>query len=197
MKSHYETLSVSPSANNDEIKKAYRALCLKHHPDLSKTKTTSNAELFKQISAAYSVLSDRRTKKIYDLELEEFRKFGRYRRQGKTGGTRSGPGNTQTPNGMAYRFHVLDGIYKPRNLILGLSLGFATVAFLKASLGIQRDESTRLKNKKEDGKKKLVEAYYNSKLKRWEKPTPWSKSFRELNPEIKLVPRDQVHSSNE
>ncbi len=67
MKSHYETLGVDSNATIDEIKKKYRALSLRYHPDLAKTKSTSNAEMFKQISLAYSVLSDKKERKLYDI----------------------------------------------------------------------------------------------------------------------------------
>ncbi len=93
---------------------------------------------------------------------------------------------------MAYRFHVLEGIYKPRNLIIGLGLGLATVAAAKSMMGIENNQMITKKN--EDGKKKLVEAWYNSKSDRWETPAPWSKAFREQNPEIKLVAREKIFS---
>src|SRR4030067_1916696 len=61
-KDYYETLSVSRDASPEEIKKAYRRLAKKYHPDVSKDGTS--AEKFKQIAEAYEVLSDpeKRTK---------------------------------------------------------------------------------------------------------------------------------------
>lgn len=67
MKSHYETLEIDPDSSLAEIKQKYRSLSLRFHPDLSKTKGTSDVEKFKQISAAYAVLSDRKDRKLYDL----------------------------------------------------------------------------------------------------------------------------------
>ncbi len=67
MRSHYETLGVDSNASIDDIKKKYRALSLRYHPDLAKTKSTSNVEMFKQISEAYSVLSDKKERKLYDV----------------------------------------------------------------------------------------------------------------------------------
>ncbi len=70
MKSHYETLNVQPTATKNEIKKAFHKLSLKYHPDLTNSKSTTNKELFKQISNAYSVLSDEKQKRRYDLGEE-------------------------------------------------------------------------------------------------------------------------------
>lgn len=103
----------------------------------------------------------------------------------------------RTGSGMAYRFHVLEGIFKPTNMLLGLGLGFFTVAAFKSLAGIEDIESVRQKNKRETGKKKLVEAWYNAKTKRWEQPTPWKQSFRNLKPEIKLIPREKLNSSSQ
>ncbi|MCF6244077.1 MAG: DnaJ domain-containing protein [Sulfurovum sp.] len=63
-KSLYETLGVSDSASSDEIKKAYRKLARKYHPDINKDE--SAIEKFKEINAAYEVLSDTEKKSQYD-----------------------------------------------------------------------------------------------------------------------------------
>jgi curved DNA-binding protein len=63
-KSLYETLGVSENASADEIKKAYRKLARKYHPDINKE--ASAVDKFKEINAAYEVLSDEQKKAQYD-----------------------------------------------------------------------------------------------------------------------------------
>ena len=60
----YEVLGVSKSASSDEIKRAYRKLALEYHPDRNKSKEA--AEKFKEVNAAYEVLSDSQKKQAYD-----------------------------------------------------------------------------------------------------------------------------------
>lgn len=64
-KNPYDVLGVSKTATADEIKKAYRKLAMKHHPDKNKGDKASEAK-FKEVSAAYEVLSDEKKRKNYD-----------------------------------------------------------------------------------------------------------------------------------
>lgn len=63
-KSLYETLEISDNASEAEIKKAYRKLARKYHPDVNKSAEAE--EKFKEINAAYEVLSDKEKKAQYD-----------------------------------------------------------------------------------------------------------------------------------
>ena len=61
----YEVLGVSRSASADDIKKAYRALARKHHPDVNKSDPAAE-ERFKAIGEAYAVLADPEKRSLYD-----------------------------------------------------------------------------------------------------------------------------------
>ncbi len=63
-KDYYEVLGVSKDADKREIKKAYRKLALKYHPDKNPSKEAE--EKFKEISEAYAVLSDEEKRQMYD-----------------------------------------------------------------------------------------------------------------------------------
>lgn len=63
---YYEILGVSKTATSDEIKKAYRTLAFKYHPD--RNPDDKNAEeMFKKVAAAYEVLGDEQKRRHYDL----------------------------------------------------------------------------------------------------------------------------------
>ena len=64
-KSLYETLEISENASEAEIKKAYRKLARKYHPDVNKE--ASAEEKFKEINSAYEILSDKEKKQQYDM----------------------------------------------------------------------------------------------------------------------------------
>ena len=63
---YYQILGVSREATADDIKKAYRKLAMKYHPDKAKGDKKQAEEKFKQISEAYAVLSNPEKKKEYD-----------------------------------------------------------------------------------------------------------------------------------
>ena len=72
---YYKLLGVEKNANAEEIKKAYRKLALKWHPDKNPTNKTQAEERFKKISEAYAVLSDPEKRTQYDTygSADQFR----------------------------------------------------------------------------------------------------------------------------
>src|SRR4030088_216704 len=90
---YYETLGVSKTASDDEIKSAFRKLARKHHPDVAKDKKTAE-EKFKQINEAYEVLGDPQKREKYDRLGERWQEgdFHPPPRRGQGGG-RGGGGN--------------------------------------------------------------------------------------------------------
>ncbi len=89
-KDYYATLGVSRTAKPEEIRKAYRHLARKHHPDVNPGNKGAE-EKFKQLSEAYEILSDEKKRKIYD-------QYGFYSDNLPPGGYGPGPaGHTPSP----------------------------------------------------------------------------------------------------
>jgi molecular chaperone DnaJ len=82
-KDYYKTLGVSKNAKTDEIKKSYRKLARKYHPDANKGDPKAE-ERFKEISEAYNTLSDEKRRKEYD-EARSLFGGGGFRRPGPGG----------------------------------------------------------------------------------------------------------------
>ena len=64
-KDFYEILGVQRNASDDEIKKSYRKLAMKYHPDRNKDDKESERK-FKEVSAAYEILKDSDKRSAYD-----------------------------------------------------------------------------------------------------------------------------------
>lgn len=92
-KDYYKILGINKNAAEDEIKKAYRKLALKYHPD--KNKTAEAEEKFKEVAEAYEVLSDKKKKEIYD----------QYGEEGLKGGIGGGGGSGGAGPNFTYTFH--------------------------------------------------------------------------------------------
>jgi molecular chaperone DnaJ len=113
-KDYYKTLGVPKTAKTADIKKAYRDLARKHHPDANANKGNADAgERFKEITEAYNVLSDEKQRKEYDEARSMF--GGGFR---VPTGTRGGAGGSTFDLGDLFGGDglgdVLGGIFRGR-----------------------------------------------------------------------------------
>src|SRR5215217_7145360 len=89
---YYAVLGVPASATQDEIKKQYRKLAAKHHPDKNPNDPKA-ADTFKAISEAYQTLGDADKRKQYD-QMRQLGAFGGFgTASGRPGGGRPGAGS--------------------------------------------------------------------------------------------------------
>lgn len=99
---HYDTLGVKENASETDIKKAYRSLSLKYHPDrnLDQDSTTK----FQEINAAYEVLGDSQKRKQYDMGFGDNDMPGGFPFQGGPGGFPfpGGPNGFPFPGGVHF-----------------------------------------------------------------------------------------------
>lgn len=73
IKTHYTTLGVTPWANERQIRQAYRELSKLYHPDTTNLPTDVAVEQFRQINAAYAILSNPERRTLYDRSIQFFR----------------------------------------------------------------------------------------------------------------------------
>lgn len=85
-KNYYDILGINKSANQDEVKKAFRKLAHEHHPD----KKTGNVDKFKEINEAYQVLGNEEKRRQYDQFGQTFNGAGS--QGGRPGGNPFGGG---------------------------------------------------------------------------------------------------------
>ncbi len=97
---YYETLGVPRKAVAEEIRKAYRKLARKYHPDLNPGDKSSE-ERFKNVQEAYDVLSDAKKRPMYD-------QFGFYSESGYAGAGAPGASGSGAPRGSQFDFSGFD-----------------------------------------------------------------------------------------
>ncbi|KAH8315532.1 hypothetical protein KR059_000724, partial [Drosophila kikkawai] len=73
-KDYYEILGIERNASSEEVRKAYKLMALRYHPD--KNNHPQAEDKFKEVAAAYEILSDKKKRAIYDKYGEEDLKFG-------------------------------------------------------------------------------------------------------------------------
>lgn len=98
MRDPYAVLGVPRGADNRAIKRAYRLLTRRHHPDVNRGRARSD-ELYREIVEAYTILGDERTRALYDEfgELSLTRGFDPQRARAARGGARDGDGPAGPP----------------------------------------------------------------------------------------------------
>jgi molecular chaperone DnaJ len=114
-KDFYTVLGVSRTASAEEIKKAYRQLARKYHPDVNPGNKEAE-ERFKEASLAYDALTDERKRKLYDEFGEEGLQAGfdpekmrAYKQWSSEGGFAFGRGGRSAPSGAGFSFEDLVG----------------------------------------------------------------------------------------
>ena len=96
----YEVLGVPKNASDDEIKKAYRKLAMKYHPDRNQGEKAKEAEVkFKEVKEAYEMLSDGQKRAAYD----------QYGHAGVDPNMRGGPGGAEGFAGFGEAFGDIFG----------------------------------------------------------------------------------------
>ncbi|KAK2859566.1 hypothetical protein Q5P01_004186 [Channa striata] len=102
MVEYYQILGVQKNATQEDIKKAYRKLALKWHPDKNPDNKDEAERKFKELSEAYEVLSDEKKRNIYD----------RYGKQGLSGGGGGGGGEEHFDHFSGFTFRNPDDVFR-------------------------------------------------------------------------------------
>ncbi|MDQ3098572.1 MAG: DnaJ domain-containing protein [bacterium] len=108
MADYYATLGVARTATAEEIKKAYRGLVRKHHPDVDKSPDADKK--FKEISNAYEVLSDAQKRQTYD-------QFGSSAFEGNAAGGNPYGASGGSPFGGGYSYQSNGGDFDPFDIL--------------------------------------------------------------------------------
>lgn len=101
----YQVLGVSKNSEEKEIKKAYRKLSLKYHPDKNPNNKDEAEEIFKKISFAYSIIGDAQKRKDYDAYGRDYVINGG-QHSGGGGGNFQGHGFSNMGGGGFHNFNM-------------------------------------------------------------------------------------------
>ncbi|KAG5604223.1 hypothetical protein H5410_025715 [Solanum commersonii] len=99
---YYNLLKVSRNAGEEDLKRSYKRLAMKWHPDKNSQNNKEAEAKFKQISEAYDVLSNPQKRQIYDLYGEDALKSGQFASASPTSA------GSATGNGRGFRFNTRD-----------------------------------------------------------------------------------------
>jgi len=108
-KNYYEVLGVKKTASAEDIKKTYRKLAVKYHPD--KNPDNNAAEHFKEITEAYSVLNDAKRRAEYDKELQAESQMAQNSKAEDVFQDLSHPKNAGTDSKSNFSFDTLSNIF--------------------------------------------------------------------------------------
>ncbi len=143
----YKILGVSRSAEDEEIKRAYRKLAKRYHPDRNSNNKTAETK-FKEVSEAYDILSDKEKRRTYDMYGHTDANFGGFSNGNPFGGFRTGGFNTNY-GGQGGSFGVFDDVFSEffgaqrrhtRQARKGGNLEYSmSIDFMQAYLGVSLD----------------------------------------------------------
>ncbi|CAG9861921.1 unnamed protein product [Phyllotreta striolata] len=134
MPDYYKVLKVQKNATSEEIKKAYRQLALKWHPDKNPDNKEEATKKFREISEAYEILSDSKKRKSYD-------KYGTAKPM--TGQTRQSGHDDFFDFGGAFQFHFRDPEEVFREFFGNSIFDFLSDDFTMSNHGHGRDRCRR------------------------------------------------------
>lgn len=135
-RSAYEVLGVPPTASQDEIKKKYRELARKYHPDANQN-NPSAAAIFAQISTAYKTLSDPVTRADHDMELAEQARRKEFAARQQAARSGSSPSRTSSTSGVDQRG------YAPPRTGTGANSAASAAAANRAAQSVRLSDEAR------------------------------------------------------
>ena len=128
MENYYDILNISRNADGEEIKRAFRTLAMKYHPDKNPESKTAE-DKFKKVNEAYSVLSDPVKKRAYDSDLN-------YRPYGETGRGSYGAGRySREPFG--------EDIFTEEDIFNGTGFDFGTFTWSSSKREKKEEQLSR------------------------------------------------------